>query len=229
MLHHTTLQALQQTLLSHANPQKAQSMADYQRGQFAFIGLSAPERRVLVKSLGWKKFPRTELLTLVQACWELPQREFQYVAVDLLAAHHKLLQTEDIALLLALTQQRSWWDSVDGLAGIMGDLLRRLRDTDATVIAQMDAAIQHENFWVRRIAMLHQLGWRKATDTQRLFSYALQLSHEQEFFIRKAIGWALRDYAREAPEAVRAFVLAHRDQLSPLSQREALKHCAEAV
>ncbi|WP_339938749.1 DNA alkylation repair protein, partial [Undibacterium luofuense] len=198
MPHPTALQALQQTLLSHANPQKAQAMADYQRGQFAFIGLAAPERRALVKSLGWKKLPRTELLTLVQACWELPQREFQYVAVDLLAAHHKLLQTEDIALLLTLAQQRSWWDSVDGLAGVMGDLLFRLRSTDAGVMATMDAAIRHENFWVRRIAMLHQLGWREATDTQRLFDDALRLSHEKEFFIRKAIGWALRDYARTA-------------------------------
>jgi 3-methyladenine DNA glycosylase AlkD len=229
MPHHTALQALQQTLLSHANPQKAQAMADYQRGQFVFIGLPAPERRALVKSLGWKKMPRTELLALVQACWELPQREFQYVAVDLLAAHHKLLQTEDIALLLALAQQRSWWDSVDGLAGVMGDLLSRLRSTDAGVMATMDAAIRHENFWVRRIAMLHQLGWREATDTQRLFDDALRLSHEKEFFIRKAIGWALRDYARTAPEAVRSFVLAHRDQLSPLSQREALKHCGDSA
>ena len=229
MPHHTALQALQHALLSHANPQKAQAMADYQRGQFAFIGLPAPERRALVKSLGWKKFPRTELLALVQACWELPQREFQYVAVDLLAAHHKLLQTEDIALLLALAQQRSWWDSVDGLAGVMGDLLFRLRSTDAGVIATMDAAIRHENFWVRRIAMLHQLGWREATDTQRLFDDALRLSHEKEFFIRKAIGWALRDYARTVPVAVRSFVLAHHDQLSPLSQREALKHCADSA
>jgi 3-methyladenine DNA glycosylase AlkD len=229
MPHHTALQALQHTLLSHANPQKAQAMADYQRGQFVFIGLAAPERRALVKSLGWKKMPRTELLALVQACWELPQREFQYVAVDLLATHHKLLQTEDIALLLALAQQRSWWDSVDGLTGVMGDLLFRLRSTDAGVMTTMDAAIRHENFWVRRIAMLHQLGWREATDTQRLFDDALRLSHEKEFFIRKAIGWALRDYARTSPVAVRSFVLAHRDQLSPLSQREALKHCADSA
>jgi 3-methyladenine DNA glycosylase AlkD len=72
--------------------------------------------------------------------------------------------------------------------------------------------------------MLHQLGWRLDTDTMRLFGYAQQLSDDKDFFIRKAIGWALRDYARWNPQAVTAFLVEHRDTLSRLSVREAAKH-----
>ena len=88
----------------------------------------------------------------------------------------------------------------------------------------MDEALHAPSFWTRRIAMLHQLGWRLDTDTRRLFGYAATLAPEPEFFIRKAIGWALRDYARWDPQAVRGFVAEQRPQLSPLSVSEAMKH-----
>jgi 3-methyladenine DNA glycosylase AlkD len=91
----------------------------------------------------------------------------------------------------------------------------------------MDAALAHENIWVRRTALLHQLDWRDKVDTNRLFNYALTLSHEKEFFIQKAIGWALRDYARHDPEAVRAFTLKEKPRLSALSFREANKHLSK--
>jgi hypothetical protein len=84
----------------------------------------------------------------------------------------------------------------------------------------MDAALRDNNMWVRRIALLHQLGWRDKTDQQRLFNYCLNLAHEKEFFIQKAIGWALRDYARHAPDAVRLFTQKEKEQLAPLSFRE---------
>jgi 3-methyladenine DNA glycosylase AlkD len=90
----------------------------------------------------------------------------------------------------------------------------------------MDAALHDESFWIRRIAMTHQLGWRLETDEARLFGYALRLAPEREFFIRKAVGWALRDYAKWAPQAVGGFVAAHRERLSPLTLREATKHLA---
>jgi 3-methyladenine DNA glycosylase AlkD len=88
----------------------------------------------------------------------------------------------------------------------------------------MDVALRHPNMWVRRVAMLHQLGWRAETDTSRLFFYASELAAEPDFFIRKAIGWALRDYARHDPQAVRSFLQDARDRFSPLSIREAAKH-----
>jgi 3-methyladenine DNA glycosylase AlkD len=88
----------------------------------------------------------------------------------------------------------------------------------------MDACLVHPHLWVRRVAMLHQLGWREQTDPERLLRYALTLAPEKDFFIRKAIGWALRDHARTQPDAVRDFLASHADQLSGLTRREAGKH-----
>jgi 3-methyladenine DNA glycosylase AlkD len=88
----------------------------------------------------------------------------------------------------------------------------------------MDACLRHPSMWVRRVAMLHQLGWRAQVDEARLLHYALTLANESDFFIRKAIGWALRDHARTRPEAVRAFLAQHADRLSGLTRREAGKH-----
>ena len=151
----------------------------------------------------------------------MPEREYQYVAIDLLAKYEKKLSTEHLPALLALVQQKSWWDSVDGLAGVVGDVVRREPELGQ---AQMDEALHHPNLWVRRVAMLHQLGWRAQVDAQRLFAYALHLAPEKDFFIRKAIGWALRDYARHDPQAVRGFLDAQGEKLSLLSVREAAKH-----
>jgi 3-methyladenine DNA glycosylase AlkD len=88
----------------------------------------------------------------------------------------------------------------------------------------MDEALHHPSLWVRRVAMLHQLGWRQHTDSQRLFAHALALGGEKEFFIRKAIGWALRDLARTQPDAVREFLCTQAGNLSALTRREASKH-----
>jgi 3-methyladenine DNA glycosylase AlkD len=100
---------------------------------------------------------------------------------------------------------------------MIGDILDGRHD-------YMDEAIDHDNMWVRRIALLHQLGWRDKTDSQRLFDYALKLGNEKEFFIQKAIGWALRNYARHAPNAVQEFIGQNKSRLAPLSVREAGKH-----
>ncbi len=110
------------------------------------------------------------------------------------------------------------------MAGVIGDVLQAELRRGGDAHAHMDDAMRHTDFWLRRIAMLHQLGWRANTDAGWLFDAALALAQEDEFFIRKAIGWALRDYARHAPEDVVAFTIAHRQRLSLLSRREALKH-----
>ncbi len=200
-------------------PQRAAAMRAYMRDQFDFLGIPTPDRRAAAKPLlkQFKGRSAVELLTQARTLWELLQREYQYIALDLLAMHWKELQIEDIPALLALAQNKSWWDTVDGLAAIVGDVLRRSHDG-------MDAALIHDNMWVRRIALLHQLGWRDSVDQHRLFSYALKLAHEKEFFIQKAIGWALRDYARHRPEAVRDFTRAEKSRLSALSYREANRH-----
>lgn len=103
-------------------------------------------------------------------------------------------------------------------------LLKAARAHTPQAQATMDAALQHESLWVRRVAMIHQLGWRDHTDETRLFGYARSLAAESDFFIRKAIGWAFRDYAWHAPQAVSGFLSASQDILSPLTLREAAEH-----
>ena len=201
-------------------------MQAYMRDRFAFLGVAAPQRRLAARNLlaGLKVIDAGALLEHAQLLWQQPEREYQHVALDMLALHQRQLSIEHLPTLLCLARQRAWWDSVDGMAGIVGDVLQAELRRGGDGHAHMDAALRHDDFWLRRIAMLHQLGWRGDTDAAWLFDAALALAHEDEFFIRKAIGWALRDHARQAPEAVTAFANAHRQRLSTLSYREALKH-----
>ncbi|MDN2696500.1 DNA alkylation repair protein [Janthinobacterium sp. SUN073] len=209
-----------------AEPGRTAPMQAYMRDQFVFLGVAAPQRRLAARDLlaGLKGIDAGTLLEHVQRLWQQPEREYQHVALDMLDMHRRQLNIAHLPALLALAHQRAWWDSVDGMAGIVGDVLLAEHRRGGDGHAHMSDALRHTDFWLRRIAMLHQLGWRADTDAVWLFDAALALAHEDEFFIRKAIGWALRDYARHAPEAVTAFANAHRQQLSTLSYREALKH-----
>ncbi|MBJ7308757.1 DNA alkylation repair protein [Rugamonas sp. CCM 8940] len=202
-----------------AESERSVGMRAYLRGQFDFLGVATPQRRAAVKPIlkSLKGVGAAALLRRANELWELPEREYQYVAIDLLAMHWKELETRHVADLIQLAQKKSWWDSVDGLASLVGDVLRGKHEG-------MDDCVRHPNMWVRRIALLHQLGWRQQLDQQRLFAYCLMLAPEKEFFIQKAIGWALRDYAHHNPAAVRSFLQAESYRLPALSYREANKH-----
>lgn len=202
-------------------------MQAYMRDQFEFLGIKTPVRRAALAELISMQNGATagDLLRSARMLWALPQREFQFVAVDLLARHVKALSPRQLPALFRLVQQKSWWDTVDSLAAsVIGRVVLNARAENPEIQTEMDKALQSSNLWVRRVAILHQLGWRDQTDSRRLFSYALACGHEKEFFIRKAIGWALRDYARYAPREVGAFLRANREKLSPLTIREAGKH-----
>ena len=204
---------------------QAVPMRAYMLDQFAFLGIRATPRRQALRGLPrLNTWTAVDLLSAAEALWEMPEREFQYAAVDLLAKHHRKLELASLPSLLQLVQRHAWWDTVDGLAGVVGDILLRARTRQPEVQRQMDDWLGHPSLWVRRVAMLHQLGWKAQTDQARLFRYALALAPETEFFIRKAIGWALRDHARTQPEAVRTFLADHAHVLSGLTRREAGKH-----
>jgi 3-methyladenine DNA glycosylase AlkD len=202
-----------------ADPSRAPAMRAYMRDQFPFLGIATPARREALKpAIGaFKGAPSAELLSVATELWQLPEREYQYAALDLMAAHWKQFGSADLPALLDFVLRKAWWDSVDGMAGIIGDVLRFEHH-------EMDSALKHDSFWMRRIALLHQLGWRGRTDEMRLFRYSLALGHENEFFIQKAIGWALRDYARHAPHNVAQFINENKAGLSKLTIREAAKH-----
>ncbi|NHZ90990.1 DNA alkylation repair protein [Massilia sp. CCM 8733] len=206
-----------------ADAARAARMSAYMREQFAFHGIHTPARRAALKPLvrSLKGADAGVLLDAAAELWRAPQRECQYAAIDLLATHVKQLDGAHIGALLALARQAAWWDTVDALAVVVGTVVRADRPLRQP---RMDEAVRHADLWTRRVAMLHQLGWRADTDLARLFGYAGQLAHEEDFFIRKAIGWGLRDYAHHDPEAVRAFLLARGATLSALTRREAGKH-----
>ena len=224
----TWLMPIEAALRAQADAQQAVPMKAYMLGQFEFLGIRAgPRREALKQALkGLPQFTGTadELLALARALWRLPEREFRYAAIDLLAKHHKRLDVNALPSILQLVQTDPWWDTVDGLAGVVGDVLLRAKSSQPDVQRHMDACLVHTHLWVRRVAMLHQLGWREQTDQHRLFRYALTLAPETDFFIRKAIGWALRDHARTQPDVVRTFLTRHAGQLSGLTRREAGKH-----
>lgn len=228
MLADQFVQEIQRSLQANANPEHAPAMRAYMRDQFDFLGIKTPLRREslaqVLTAMAKPTMSATEVLQMAEILWQLPQREYQYIAIDVLAKHKKRLRLQDIPQLLQLAQKKSWWDSVDGLAGVIGDILFLSRVNSTHAQETMDQALHDPSMWVRRIAMTHQLGWRLQTDTSRLFSYALRLGAEEDFFIRKAIGWALRDYAKWQPQQVRDFVKINSSNLAPLSIREALKH-----
>ncbi|MGB9355991.1 MAG: DNA alkylation repair protein, partial [Azonexus sp.] len=163
---------IQHTLAALADPARAADMRAYLRNQFPFLGIPTPARRAALKPLLKVDFDQKRLLTAADQLWRLPEREYRYAAIDLLARHVGRLDLSAVAPLLALAQREPWWETVDGLAGIVGDVVRAGRRSDPDAQVTMDTALRQDCLWVRRIAMIHQLGWRLETDTTRLFGYA---------------------------------------------------------
>jgi len=217
--------AVRAALMPLADSKRAAGMRAYMRNQFDYLGVSMPDHRAAVAPLikGFSPADGEELRMAAEGLWQMCEREYQYVAVGLLGHHQKILTLEDLPWLLDLVQQKSWWDTVDSLVKPIGPVVQR---AGAKGKRAMDAAVKHENFWVRRIAMLHQLGLREEVDTERLFRYAELLAAEKEFFIRKAIGWALRDYAWHDWRAVDKFLRSTRMGFAGLTVREARKNFA---
>ena len=217
--------AVEHALIPLADEAKAEGMRAYLLNQFEFLGLAAPVRRAAVKEIGKVKWQSTaDLLAAAELLWQKPEREYRYSAVDLLRQNSDQLSVNELPALQALLLQDAWWETVDGLSAVIAEVMHAAVQQKPNAAVTMDAWLKHPSHWVRRSAMLHQLGWRLDTDTTRLFGYATELADEKEFFIRKAIGWALRDYARWDPQAVTEFLVQHRARLSGLTVREAAKH-----
>jgi 3-methyladenine DNA glycosylase AlkD len=204
-----------------ADPQQAVQMARYMRDQFAFYGIKSPLRREILSGfLREYGVPVVEdVPEVVQALWELPEREQQYNALDILIRLQKKLRPDFLPTLERLITTKSWWDTVDGLASnVSGTLFTNFPETGATAVQQWRSV---DNIWLRRTTLLHQLKYKDKTNAPLLFSLIEENLDDKEFFIQKAIGWALREYSKTDETAVRAFVA--NNNLSPLAHREALK------
>jgi 3-methyladenine DNA glycosylase AlkD len=216
------LDRLQRELPRHADPVRAAAMAKYMRDQFPFLGIpSAPLAGLLRQALtGLPQPTSAEAAAFARACWARPEREYQYIACTYLRRYARRLDDSFLDTARHLIVTKSWWDTVDALAAhVVGPLVSAY----PSMVKVMDQWAAGEPMWLIRTAILHQLRFKGDTDADRLFGYCASRGDHPDFFIRKAIGWALREYAYTDPDAVRAFVAAH-PGLSGLSRREALKN-----
>lgn len=212
---------LEKWLRSHANEENAPSMEAYMKNHFPFLGIRNPERVALTKQFTKEHgFPKgEEAVRVAQELWQLPEREFAYTAIIMLLQVRKTVPAEHIEILEHFIVTQSWWDTVDTIADhLIGFHLQRFPEL---IPAYMEKWLASNHMWLQRTAILFQLKYKKKTDVPLLFHCITTMSDSKEFFIRKAIGWALREYSKTDAEAVQSFVASH--DLSPLSVREALK------
>ncbi|MCF1594983.1 DNA alkylation repair protein [Streptomyces muensis] len=219
----TVLDRLTATYSAAADPERAAAAQAYMKDIAPFLGIPTPERRALSRTVlqGTPRPDEADCTAVALRCWQLPEREYHYFAVDYLRRHVGRCSSGFLPVTRRLITTVSWWDTVDLLAvHVVGALVA----ADPELGADMDAWIVDDDLWVARTALLHQLRFKEHTDSRRLFAYCLRQSGHTDFFIRKAIGWALREYAKTDPDAVRNFLARERGRFAPLSVREALRN-----
>ncbi len=208
----------------HKNLERAAQQEAYMRNQFPFFGLNKIERTALQKNV-FKKYPLTterDLILAMRLLWHYKERECKYAALDLGIVYKKLWTPALYDVIHECVITDSWWDTVDTLAShYMGFLVARYTELQP----YMYTWIVDEYVWKRRVALLHQLKYKKATNVAVLEHFCILRMHEREFFIAKAIGWILREYSKTDPEWVRLFINSHKKSLQPLSVREGSKYC----
>lgn len=218
------VRAIRDGLRTLAEPDRAPRMQAYMKSAMPYLGVRMPGVRALVRAQARSRPPATmaALRDTMTVLWdEAGFREERYAATELGAApsSRPVFGPELITLYERLIVAGAWWDHVDSLSHQVGGLLLAFPDeTRPTVVGWQRAPDR----WLRRASVICQLGARARTDTDLLAAAIEANAADPDFFLRKAIGWALRDYARTDPNWVRAFVATHR--LSPLSVREATKH-----
>lgn len=216
------IQKLIHIFSEHVDEEYAAWSKKYVRNKFDFLGIRTPIRRRLINQfIKENGLPsKDNLKEIIFNMWDLPEREYQKAALDILEKMEKTLTPDDMFWLSALIVKKSWWETVDVLSpNIFGSMF--LTNPEIAPL-YADKWINSENIWLQRTAILYQLKYKEKTDEARLFRYVLRRADSEEFFVQKAIGSALREYAKSEPDRVKDFV--HHSPLKPLSKREALKH-----
>ncbi|MDR0139985.1 DNA alkylation repair protein [Metabacillus idriensis] len=211
---------LRDVFSNHADLEKAIVMEKYMRDQFRFFGIKSPDRKEITKQF-LKQHGRPEHLSdTVLELWTFEGRELLYAAIDLLLLEKKKIGPSDIEWIKHLIITNSWWDTVDLIASnVIGQLVMKHPELRGTYIDQW---ADSDNLWLQRTAILHQLKYKQKTDETWLFPVIIKHSSSNEFFIQKAIGWALREYSKTNPESVRTFI--ENTELSSLSRRDGSKY-----
>ena len=204
------------------DPLRAIQMKKYMKDQFNFYGIGTPARRAImsahISEYGLPDWGVIEEIT--RHLWKQDERECQFTVIDLLNRMKKKLGPDDLPLMEYLITTKSWWDTVDGLAGwLVGHILKKHPEQINPLTTRwMDSG----NIWLQRSCLLFQLKYKKDTDLELMFRFIERLSDHKSFWIRKAIGWVLREYSKTDPQTVRQYVSTH-PELSGLSKREAMK------
>ena len=215
---------VERALKSQGDAAAGREMARYMKTDMPMYGVRSPARVPIARTLAERWPPQTaaDYRSLVLGLWERPHREMKYLAIAAAVRHRKFITPVALPLYRRLIVEGAWWDLVDEVAAdLVGKVLLEHRERTTATLREW---LHHDDLWLRRTAIISQLRHKDATDAAFLFECCAARAAETDFFIRKAIGWALRQYAYTDPEAVRRFVSAQGDRLSGLSRREALKH-----
>ncbi|MBK6572636.1 MAG: DNA alkylation repair protein [Saprospiraceae bacterium] len=214
-------QDLKQSFLAAANPSRAKGMEAYMRHQFVYYGIASPVRKEIERKVfaHYATYNFSLVEEFVLSCWAEDQREWKYAALDYTQKFQNKLGLEVLPLFEELIGDQSWWDTVDCIApNILGKMLLR----HPTVFREKSLEwIESDNFWYQRAAIILQLFYRDKTDFTLMQRLILKRADSKEFFIQKASGWALRQYSKTNPRAVRKFITSN--DLPSLTRREGLR------
>lgn len=219
---HPMVALINESLEKIGDSKKAMGMQAYMKTTQKFYGVQAGPRRKVFKTVAknFKNIARQDYEQIIFELWNGHYREEMYQALEVAEHYKSYLDIKSWSIYERLVKSASNWDTLDWIAGkLVSPLILRHRELEQTLVKWSNS----DNFWVRRASLLAHLHHKDKTNTQLLAQTILKLSHEQEFFIRKAIGWILRDYSYSNPEWVLDFVEKHHRELSGLSKREALK------
>lgn len=216
------LNSLEILLLKAVDTQDRLQMEAYMRNQFSFLGVKAPKRTAIQK-IWFKELKANEFdfWKLIHDLWDKKEREYQFIAVDLMKKRSiKQMEIEDIKQLEFTIITKSWWDTVDLIASnYLGKYFLKFPEQIETVCNEW---LKSDNLWLQRSCLLFQLKYKEETDFGRLTQTIKELKHIDEFFIQKAIGWSLRQYSKFSPTEVHDFI--QKENIQGLAKKEASKY-----
>lgn len=217
----TTFKQLQQLMQHHANPEQAKKMEAYMKNQFPFYGIPASDRKKLYASILKDSKQSAKIdWNLLNLCFQEGYREMKYFVCDYLLGMVKYLRYEDLSHIRSYILMESWWDITDSLDAVIG----RMALKDERVKNDMLAWSVSDNIWLKRVAIDHQLSYKEKTDTVLLEEILHHCMGTSEFFVNKAIGWALRQYSKSDPDWVKRFIDKNYNELHSLSIKEGSKY-----
>ncbi len=221
---HSITTRIRSLLKASANNENAVAMQKYMKSEMPFRGVKSASNKEIVR-IAINENPITsfdQYNEVITELWKAEYREERYAAIALARRYERFQTLESLPIYRMMIETGAWWDYVDGIAcNLIGNLLRKYPLQMKSILHEW---IMDSDLWIRRSAILSQNRFKSETDHQMLFHFCKICLHEKSFWIRKAIGWALRDYSKSEPDRVRDFVQSNSNKMSGLSKREASKY-----